>query len=126
VYDPGTWQHVAVCKEKERLYVCWNGEIFSFDTSSYTFTPSPTNLFLGPRKYAFKDRMLFGDIRAFRVSSAALYTKPYAPPVRFEKDRATLADLDFKVKVDMKLIDLSGKDRHGQLNGVTWVAPPRR
>jgi hypothetical protein len=53
-----------------RLYV--NGEEYaSRSCKGVEFIPSPTDVYLGARKNAYKDRIFEGAIRAFRLSSSA-------------------------------------------------------
>src|SRR5207237_85976 len=90
------WQHVAVSKSHGYFHVFWNGQPhLSKACKGTTFIPCPSNLFLGVRKNPHHDRNFDAEIRAFRLSSTALYQANFVPPTTFDKASDTLALLDF-------------------------------
>jgi hypothetical protein len=119
---PGSWHHVAICRSSDNFYLSWNGEVTMVSVGGTKFTNGTTNLFLGPRRHAYKDRLFVGDIRAFQVSTLDKYVKKHDPRRDFEKDGSTNLLLDFTSKPDPMIKDLSAKNRHGELNGPVWKA----
>src|SRR6185436_8099481 len=88
-----------------------------------TLLKSPTPVYLGVRKHAFGDRNFYGHIRGFRVSTRARYVQNFAASksVKFKKDDDTAILLNFDESSEKQILDSSGHNRHGTLEGVELV-----
>lgn len=108
------WHHLAVVKLPLKSRIWIDGKLSASSGNSDRYVPSPLNISLGG--------IFGGDIRAFRISSAARYLKSFEPDEQWEKDDDTLVLLDI-LRGDGKVVsDLSGKKHHGQINkGVQWI-----
>jgi hypothetical protein len=123
---PEQWQHVAVCRTTSELRIYWNGKLVAKKpVAGVTLLAAPTNAFLGVRKDSYPNRDFAGDIRAFRISTKALYTDAFIPKAELTHDDATLVLLDFAAADDKQIPDLSGEKHHGTVVGAKLVAPPK-
>jgi hypothetical protein len=116
------WHHVAVCKNAGNVYLFWNGNLAAKDSvRELQLTPCATPLYIGVRKSAFGNRSFFGDVRAFRISNKARYSKDFAPTEVFEKDEGTVCLLDFSKVKDEVVPDASGKGHDGKIVGASLI-----
>jgi len=116
------WRHIAVVKSPETVKIFVNGKMrASHPVDGIKFTASPTNIFLGVRRFAFVDRCFNGDICAFRLSSSARYAKNFSPPGSFTSDRDTLVLYEFR-ETDRNVVeDLSGNKHEGLILGAKFL-----
>lgn len=122
----GEWHHIAVSKSPEVVRLFFDGKLVAEQKfMGVRFTPSVTDLYLGIRKNAFFNRQFEGEYRAFRVSNKARYTESFVPQASFVKDPMTELLLDFTGNDATKIVDYSGKERHGVLSDVKWAEIPQ-
>src|SRR5262249_26995324 len=62
-----------------------------------------------------------GTISAVRISQAACYKDDFTPQKRFDTDADTLGLFHFEEGQGDWLIDSSGRDNHGKIDGAKWV-----
>jgi len=116
------WRHIAVVKSPETVKIFVNGKKrASHPVDGIRLTASPTNIFLGVRKYAFVDRCFNGDICAFRLSSSARYTENFFPPGSFRSDRDTLVLYEIRENDRNIVEDLSGNKHEGLILGPKFL-----
>jgi hypothetical protein len=121
--EPKQWQHIAICRTASELQIFWNGvPVARQALAGIELHSAPSNIFLGVREHAWKDREFVGDIRAFRISSKARYGAKFTPAVPTEKDAGTLVLLDIPA-AEAQVPDLSGEEHHGALVGVELIKP---
>lgn len=118
---PLEWHHVAVVKVLEKIYIYVDGSANASATMKGPFSKSPLNIYLGIPKEVVRIGSFDADVRAFRISSTARYTKNFAPAQQFVKDADTLVLLDFSKGQGDQVPDLSGNNHHGKINGAEWL-----
>jgi hypothetical protein len=120
--DADAWVHVAVSKTKDGVWLYRNGKPDGYQKcTGVQFNASPTPLYLGVRKHAFANRKFYGDIRAFRLSSSALYGRAFQPPQVFAREKDTVILLDFSAGKGDRVPDLSGNGHDGVIAGAKWT-----
>jgi WD40 repeat protein len=120
--DSAEWQHIAIVKTPNEISIFWDGALYANKSCvGERFVACPSNLFLGVRKNAQENRAIDADIRAFRVSSRALYRAGFNPAENLTKTSDTLVLLDFSAGKGAQLHDLSGRGHHGTIVGAEWM-----
>jgi hypothetical protein len=105
-----SWHHLAISKSRTDLRLFWNGKwVAKQSCRGITLHAAPTNLFLGVRKDGAKD------------SSTRRYATDFKPPEKLVRDEATELLLDFTGSDDEKILDVSGKGRHGTIVEAEWM-----
>lgn len=123
---PGEWQHIAVAKSLTSIKLFWNGKLVGEKPvpKGVKFHACPTPLYLGVRK--FTDGVSMIDIRDFRVSKTARYTRDFIPEERFRSDANTDLLLDLTLSPDAnRILDTSGNERDGILSGAKVLTERR-
>jgi hypothetical protein len=106
----GQWHHLAVVKTLNAVRLFVDGrKSATLDARGMRFLASPTNVFLGVRRFAFVDRRFQGDIRAFRISSSARYREDFTPDESFSRDDMTLVLFQIRASDRNIVEDLSGE-----------------
>lgn len=118
------WHHLAFTKKSSNEIIVYLDGQPSWQGKWTAGTDDAVhNLRLGAHNAAFSTGF-YGQIRAFRLSSKCRYTQPFVPPTPAEmkNDDGTEVLLDFSRPEESVVRDLSGKGRHGNIAGATWVA----
>ena len=113
------WHHIAVVKTPDEIQLFLDGaSIATTPCRNLAFESSPTNLYLGPRKFSGPNRQFQGAIHGFRLSSIARYQKPFRPRLRRRNDDATIIILlSGDLTPDGRLEDRSDNGYHGTIAG---------
>lgn len=117
------WHHLAVCKTPDTVRIYYDGKVDGVgDPRRTQFVSGVKNLVVGQSPHwTTADNPDTFDIRAFRVSSTALYDKEFAPRAALAKTKDTLILLDFAAGNEEKVPDVSGHKRHGTIVKGKWV-----
>ncbi|MBC7821291.1 MAG: LamG domain-containing protein [Planctomycetaceae bacterium] len=88
-----------------------------------TVKPSGLPFFIGanPGPDGAVQERFHGRIDAVRLSKGVLYTKDFKPPLKLQKDAATLVLINLEEGQDDLAKDESGKGHHGTMHGGKWV-----
>ncbi len=120
--DTESWKEIAISKSSKIVRLFVNGKLRAFKAiSGMRFAASPTNIFVGVRRFAYGNRRFGGDVRAFRISTTARYDADYAPAESFAPDAASLAIFEFSEGDSDFVQDLSGNGHRGLILGPTWL-----
>jgi Concanavalin A-like lectin/glucanases superfamily len=114
----GDWTHVAAVIAPTEVTTFLNGKL-TFRQSRNLEIVGGTNFSIGKSgPDATAPYYFTGEIREIRISHGMRYNQPFTPPPTFRKDvNAALIYRASDVK-GKTVIDLSGKGRDGQLDGV--------
>lgn len=111
--------HLAVSRRMNKLSMFLNGKrVAERDVEGLSFGGSPRNVFLGVGQFAQEKLRFRGYIHNFRISDSARYSDEFTPRHGWARDKHTLVCYDFRPEGYRSIKDLSGNDRHGELNGV--------
>jgi hypothetical protein len=121
--EAGKWNHVAMSYDGTKQYVSINGKIRSLKTVP---KPGPLNrtrrFLLGVHQYG-KNSMSYGSglMGLVRVSNNARYKANFVPDSNLKPDKQTLLLYHLDAGAGGRVIDSSGNNRHGTIEGATWV-----
>ena len=121
------WHHVAICNEAlpdgafRFTLFCDGRQVLQQSRSREQVFQSPEGFYLGSAERNPPAVSFHGDVRAFRLSSRARYQGTFEPSPIFTTGDSVLALLAFAGGDAGQIRDLSGHNRHGQIEGPQWV-----